>query len=129
MQSRYYDPDVKRFINADGLISVDQEFLGNNLYTYCGNNPITYVDYTGNRYDVSGNPSHDDAETVRMGIQASQSGNDNSKVQETQSQNGKGENVKVNLIRNIQMKELILLLLQIQNQDIFRPKSKKIQEK
>ncbi len=85
LQSRYYDPDVKRFINADGLISVDQEFLGNNLYTYCGNNPITYVDYTGNRYDVSGNPSSDDAETVRMGIQASQSGKDNSKVQETKS--------------------------------------------
>lgn len=54
MQSRYYDPDVKRFINTDSLISIDQEFLGNNLYTYCGNNPITYVDYTGNRF-VRGN--------------------------------------------------------------------------
>ena len=49
------------------MISVDQEFLGNNLYTDCGNNPITYVDYTGNRLTVGGGGSQDSLyETLKV---------------------------------------------------------------
>ena len=50
LQSRYYDPQVGRFINADEptLVSAAQgNLLGTNLYTYCGNNPIIYNDITG----------------------------------------------------------------------------------
>ena len=47
LQSRYYDPEVGRFINADGLVSTGQGVLGFNMYAYCGNNPVTSLDYTG----------------------------------------------------------------------------------
>ena len=47
LQSRYYDPTVKRFISADGYISTGQGFLGFNMYAYCLNNPIIMVDYSG----------------------------------------------------------------------------------
>ena len=47
LQSRYYDPEVGRFINADALVSTGQEFLGNNMFAYCLNNPIALVDISG----------------------------------------------------------------------------------
>ena len=43
--SRYYDPEIGRFINADGQINDD--ILGTNLFAYCGNNPVTRADETG----------------------------------------------------------------------------------
>ena len=46
LQSRYYDPNTCRFINADGQLNTDH-ILGTNLYAYCYNNPVMYVDYTG----------------------------------------------------------------------------------
>jgi len=48
LQSRYYDPEVGRFLNADGFTTTGQGFTGNNMFAYCGNNPITFVDPTGN---------------------------------------------------------------------------------
>ena len=46
LQSRYYDPETGRFINADNLV-VTGEPLGANLFAYCGNNPIANIDPTG----------------------------------------------------------------------------------
>ncbi|MBO5231949.1 MAG: RHS repeat-associated core domain-containing protein [Clostridia bacterium] len=43
--TRYYDPEIGRFINADGQINDD--ILGTNLFAYCGNNPVTRADDTG----------------------------------------------------------------------------------
>ena len=51
LQSRYYDPSTKRFINADGYISTGQGILGYNMFAYCGNNPVNRVDETGERSD------------------------------------------------------------------------------
>ena len=48
LQTRYYDAAVGRFINADGFTSTGQGFLGNNMYAYCLNNPISYTDPSGN---------------------------------------------------------------------------------
>ena len=48
LQSRYYDPIVKRFLNADTYGSTGQGFLGYNMFAYCGNNPVTQIDFTGN---------------------------------------------------------------------------------
>ena len=47
LQSRYYDPEMGRFINADALISTGQGLLGNNMFAYCNNNPTRYSDPTG----------------------------------------------------------------------------------
>ena len=47
LQSRYYDPEVGRFINADALVSTGQGLLGNNMFAYCGNNPPNRIDATG----------------------------------------------------------------------------------
>ena len=48
LQSRYYDPEVGRFINADDIDYIEPETLmGCNLYAYCGNNPVMYVDPNG----------------------------------------------------------------------------------
>ena len=42
-QSRYYDPLVGRWINADGQINTSQGVLGSNMFTYCNNNPVKYL--------------------------------------------------------------------------------------
>ncbi len=48
LQSRYYDPSICRFINADSFISfVLDKTSYNNLYAYCHNNPINYYDTFG----------------------------------------------------------------------------------
>ena len=47
LQSRYYDPEIGRFINSDTLFSTGQGFLGNNMMVYCLNNPVCMMDYTG----------------------------------------------------------------------------------
>ena len=36
-----------RFINADAYTSTGQGLLGNNMFAYCGNNPVMYCDDTG----------------------------------------------------------------------------------
>ena len=48
LQSRYYDPELGRFINADALVATGQGLLGNNMFAYCGNNPVNCADPSGN---------------------------------------------------------------------------------
>lgn len=49
LQSRYYDPAIGRFINADKyLAGIDGDFRGYNLFAYCLNNPVNMSDPTGN---------------------------------------------------------------------------------
>ena len=48
LQSRYYDPVMHRFINADNLVSTEQSAVGTNLVAYCFNNPISLEDPEGN---------------------------------------------------------------------------------
>ena len=47
LQSRYYNPDTGRFLNADAFTSTGQGFTGNNMFAYCGNNPIARKDDGG----------------------------------------------------------------------------------
>ena len=49
LQSRYYDPVVGRFINADSYLV--NSLLGYNLFAYCENNPVNKVDPTGHFAD------------------------------------------------------------------------------
>ena len=47
LQSRYYNPQWGRFLNADGYASTGQGLLGYNMYAYCGNNPVNRKDPAG----------------------------------------------------------------------------------
>lgn len=47
MQSRYYNPELGRFINSDVYASTGQGFFGINTFVYCNNNPIGLVDHGG----------------------------------------------------------------------------------
>ena len=47
LQSRYYNPDTGRFLNADAFTSTGQGFTGNNMFAYCGNNPVARKDEGG----------------------------------------------------------------------------------
>ena len=47
LRARYYDPKMGRFINEDSYEGQIDNPLTLNLYTYCTNNPIKYIDPTG----------------------------------------------------------------------------------
>ena len=47
LQSRYYDPAVGRFLNADSYATTGQGIIGHNMFAYCGNNPAGFVDNGG----------------------------------------------------------------------------------
>ena len=54
LQSRYYDPTIKRFISADdaSLLGANGDFTSLNLYAYCGNNPVARSDDGGTFWNV-----------------------------------------------------------------------------
>jgi len=55
LQSRYYDPEVGRFINADTPIMVlanGDNIIGMNMFCYCNNNPKNRTDPSG-YYSIS----------------------------------------------------------------------------
>lgn len=49
LQSRYYDPEIGRWLNSDAvemlLVSIDA--AGVNIYSYCENKPMNFVDLYG----------------------------------------------------------------------------------
>ena len=47
LQTRYYDPSIGRFINADGIMAREGSLQGYNLYAYCFNNPVNLSDDSG----------------------------------------------------------------------------------
>lgn len=54
LQSRYYDPAICRFINADEFASTDtKDLLGANMFAYCENNPVNNHDSSGDFCVVS----------------------------------------------------------------------------
>ena len=54
LQSRYYDPQVGRFINSDESVCIDVNCgtLGQNICSYCLNNPIIFYDSSGHAVDI-----------------------------------------------------------------------------
>ena len=45
--SRWYDPEVCRFINGDSYVSTGQDITGFNMFAYCNNNPANMIDLNG----------------------------------------------------------------------------------
>ena len=48
VSSRYYDPEVGRWINADAAIGQVGNVQGCNMFSYCFNNPVNLSDPSGN---------------------------------------------------------------------------------
>ncbi|MCF8018622.1 MAG: hypothetical protein K9L62_04365 [Vallitaleaceae bacterium] len=54
LRARYYDPGIGRFTQQDGYEYMKYEDpLSLNLYTYCHNNPLTYIDPSGHYIDTA----------------------------------------------------------------------------
>ena len=47
LQSRFYDPGLGAFNAPDAFVSTGQGLLGNNMFAYCNNNPVGFVDESG----------------------------------------------------------------------------------
>ena len=47
LQSRYYDPELGRFVNGDCLLN-QESAIGNNMFAYSLNNPVNMADTSGN---------------------------------------------------------------------------------
>ena len=47
LKSRYYDPEVSRFINPDAFVSSGTSVASYNMMVYCDNNPINRIDPAG----------------------------------------------------------------------------------
>ena len=52
LKSRYYDPGICRFINADdaSFAGAGGEYVSYNLFAYCGDCPPQYSDHSGKKY-------------------------------------------------------------------------------
>lgn len=48
LETRYYDPETGRFINADGVVDIRGVETAN-LYAYCANDPVNFNDHNGDR--------------------------------------------------------------------------------
>ena len=48
LRARNYNPSIGRFISRDSFAGSLNDPLSLNLYTYCANNPVIYVDPSGN---------------------------------------------------------------------------------
>ena len=47
LKSRYYQPEICRFISADVYIATELNMNGSNMYNYCKNNPVMLIDSDG----------------------------------------------------------------------------------
>ena len=50
LRARYYQASIGRFISRDSFAGRKSDPLSLNLYTYCRNNPLRYVDPSGHSY-------------------------------------------------------------------------------
>ncbi len=55
LRSRYYNPQWNRFINSDALLNISS-ILGLNIYAYCNNIPVSFVDLDGMLSDAITTP-------------------------------------------------------------------------
>ncbi len=119
LQSRYYDPMLGRFLNADGYMSTGQGVQGNNMFVYCLNAPVFRVDVAGffsitcnldgdvdpqeDKNEFLGGGNNNDANTSRSisaGSSYSGSSSGGSKTGYSTSQSTNGNKVNVQMPNN-----------------------------
>ena len=66
LRARFYDPYLGRFTTEDSYWGEDENPLSLNLYTYCANDPVRYVDPSGHvtMYNSAGKPCEVDPREV-----------------------------------------------------------------
>lgn len=68
LRSRYYDPAISRFINADSYATTGQGFLGANMFAYCNNNPVLFFDPFGHSIYLSSSATEDEIEQYERAV-------------------------------------------------------------
>ena len=53
LNNRYYDSEIGRFINEDSFMATGNNMLQHNMYMYCNNNPIIYMDREGEAFSIA----------------------------------------------------------------------------
>ena len=53
LRARYYDPSQGRFMQQDTFLGYIETPISQNLYIYCYNSPLNYIDPSGNRVNTS----------------------------------------------------------------------------
>ena len=89
LESRYYNPGLGRFNAPDAFASTGQGLLGNNMFAYCRNNPVSRRDTAGleDETSIDCTPNFDEEkETGKSSTGAKYGGSNSSFV--TQSGNG-----------------------------------------
>ena len=67
LQSRYYDPEVGRFLNADVMYDTDVGLQGYDLFAYCGSNPVNRIDTSGTTSERLDDLDLDDDQVAERG--------------------------------------------------------------
>ncbi len=50
LQSRYYNPEVRRFLNADMQLNTETGVMGHKVFAYCNDDPVNNVDPSGRTF-------------------------------------------------------------------------------
>ena len=50
LRSRYYDPEIGRFVNGDSILGKVGELFRHNIFSYCKNNPNMFMDHGGDSF-------------------------------------------------------------------------------
>ena len=114
LRARYYNPATGRFISRDSFLGIQFDPLSLNLYTYCRNNPLLYVDPSGHSYGTLPNGdrmSINSASDAKMFNQLCSSGKaDSSQVKTTTAPVSSASPITVVLQRRLLSKLHILPL-------------------
>lgn len=69
LNSRYYNPEWCRFINADSIIGANWDIFGYNLYAYVSNNPVNNSDTSGRFFKKAWNAFKNFAKAAKKVVQ------------------------------------------------------------
>ena len=69
LRARYYDPTIGRFLSEDTYKGKATDPLSLNLYTYCENNPIVFIDPSGHVIELSSKATKEEIEQYERAIE------------------------------------------------------------